>query len=204
MKNRSLMDAEPQEIAVMSDRVKDDGLGYIDPYGMKITDNEPSVNIINISAGFRGFHEPLAELMLSIREVGVLPVVAVGNDGFDVARSPGNCHAVVSVGAINSAKVVTLFSGNGAYNYKMQEYKVPRVVAPGAKVYSCVPSGGYEAWDGTSMAAPIVAASAALIISKYENITVPGLVSLLYEKCERLRAVPDHRQGYGLVKVDKL
>lgn len=41
----------------------------------------------------------------------------------------------------------------------------PDVAAPGANIYSAVPGGGYEFWDGTSMATPHVAGAAALMIA---------------------------------------
>lgn len=41
----------------------------------------------------------------------------------------------------------------------------PDVAAPGANIYSSVPGGGYEFWDGTSMAAPHVSGAAALLVA---------------------------------------
>jgi subtilisin family serine protease len=45
------------------------------------------------------------------------------------------------------------------------------VFAPGFKIKSTVPGSGYEEFDGTSMAAPVVSGLAALIMSYYPELT---------------------------------
>ena len=58
--------------------------------------------------------------------------------------------------------------------------------------------GGYEAWDGTSMATPIVSGIAALLIERYRDMTVSELQEALFARCKDLGASSD-RQGHGLV-----
>jgi subtilisin family serine protease len=79
-------------------------------------------------------------------------------------------------------------------------YEVPDLVAPGEGVYSSVIGGGYEAWDGTSMATPVVSGVAALILEKYPKIRVTDLVEELLTTCKDLKQNAD-RQGKGLVQV---
>jgi subtilisin family serine protease len=60
--------------------------------------------------------------------------------------------------------------------------------------------GGYEAWDGTSMATPVVSGVAALILEKDPNLTIPELEDVIFDTCLDLR-LPVERQGCGLVQV---
>ncbi|MGH9133104.1 MAG: S8 family serine peptidase, partial [Ilumatobacteraceae bacterium] len=60
-----------------------------------------------------------------------------------------------------------------------QVYEVPDLVAPGKDVYSSVRGGGYEAWQGTSMAAPIVSGLAALVLERQPELPVIELMELL-------------------------
>ncbi|MEB3151685.1 MAG: S8 family serine peptidase [Sphaerospermopsis sp.] len=76
-------------------------------------------------------------------------------------------------------------------------------VAPGESVYSSVLGGGYEAWNGTSMATPIVSGVAALVLEKYnKNISVLNLLDEILTNCKDL-GLDKERQGKGLVQVPK-
>jgi subtilisin family serine protease len=74
-------------------------------------------------------------------------------------------------------------------------------VAPGEGVFSCVMGGGYEPWDGTSMATPIVSGIAALLIEKYRDMTVSDLQEAILNSCKDL-GLPPQRQGHGLVQAN--
>ena len=45
-----------------------------------------------------------------------------------------------------------------------------QVAAPGDRIVSSVPGGGYAIWSGTSMAAPLAAGSAALVRAAYPSM----------------------------------
>jgi subtilisin family serine protease len=166
---------------------------------------QEDVQIVSISAGLVGYLGEMHSLMENIVAAGVLPVVAIGNEGRDRTRSPGNYRESLSVGAIRrsgSGYRVANFSSSGQIVADHHLYHTPDLVAPGEQVWSCVASGGYEAWSGTSMAAPIVAGLAARMIHRYPDITVLDLMESLFDNCRRL---PDHptRQGFGLIQSRK-
>ncbi|MEA5579637.1 S8 family peptidase [Anabaena sp. UHCC 0451] len=163
---------------------------------------QPEVNIVNISAGIPIFIDGISDLIDSLLAVGILPVCAVGNDGINRTDTPANCRGSLSVGAINSNYQVAAFSGSGTIAINNHQYQVPYLVAPGKVVYSSVMGGGYEAWDGTSMATPIVSGVAALILEKYQKITYLDLVNELLSTCKDL-GLDKERQGKGLVQVPK-
>jgi subtilisin family serine protease len=164
------------------------------------TGQQPDVQIVNMSAGIPGYVPEMLTAVAGLLSVGVLPVFAIGNEGRNKTRSPGNYAEALSVGASNARSRVASFSGGGAIVTDNHRTILPDLVAPGDAVYSCVMGGGYEAWDGTSMATPIVSGVAALVLEKYPTIRVTDLVEELLTTCKDLKQTED-RQGQGLIQV---
>ncbi|MEH2239716.1 S8 family peptidase [Nostoc sp.] len=159
------------------------------------------VNIANISAGLPTYADEMSDVIDTLLAVGILPVCAVGNNGRNNTRTPANCRSSISVGATNFNSKVASFSGSGRISVNNHSYDVPYLVAPGEGVYSSVQGGGYEAWDGTSMATPIVSGVAALILEKYsKQIPVLDLIDGLLTSCQDL-GHDKERQGKGLIQV---
>lgn len=158
------------------------------------------VAIVNMSAGIPGYVEGMEDAIADLVELGVLPVIAVGNEGRDRTRSPGNFNSVLSVGASTKSGAVASFSGSGTYTVDHQTYRVPDLVAPGQSVTSSVQGGGYERWGGTSMATPIVSGVAALIVQRHGDIPLLELTDALVDTCKDLGVSMD-RQGAGIVQV---
>ena len=93
------------------------------------------------------------------RAAGVLVVAAAGNDGVDIDAHPVWPASypqdnVVTVGATRSGDYRASFSNWGATSVDL--------FAPGDPILSTLPGGRYGWYHGTSMAAPHVAAAAAL------------------------------------------
>ena len=108
----------------------------------------------------------------------VLLVHAAGNDSKNVdseynfpcptyADGKGRANNVITVGASGDPK-------NGGLTAYFSNYgkKEVDVFSPGVKIYSTLPGGNtYGNLDGTSMACPVVAGIAALILEYYPNLT---------------------------------
>lgn len=76
---------------------------------------------------------------------------------------PSTAENVISVGAYDSrSNTPASFSGRG-YTWQYHQAK-PDLVAPGVNILSCAPDGLYTTRTGTSMAAPFVTGSAALLM----------------------------------------
>ena len=75
------------------------------------------------------------------------------------------------------------------------------ISAPGQDIYSTAMGGGYGSWSGTSMAAPIVAGTAALILALRPELTPAQVTSTLLASATDLGPVGrDIYYGHGRVE----
>ncbi len=155
------------------------------------------VKIVSLSLGFRGYVADLYPIMQRVRERGVLPVVAVGNEGPGTSRSPGNYDLVLSVGASDKNKRVAGFSSSQRFSRPVDPI-VPDVVAPGVDVISAVPGTGFMAMSGSSMATPHIAGLAALLWQAKPDATVDEIERSIFHSATRGRTLTEERAGRGL------
>jgi subtilisin family serine protease len=96
---------------------------------------------------------------------GIFPSFSNGNSGpgCGSSGSPGDYVQSYSAGAFDISNNIAGFSSRGASAFG-GELK-PNVAAPGVSVRSSVPSNSYASFSGTSMAAPHVTATVALMWS---------------------------------------
>jgi uncharacterized protein YkwD len=118
--------------------------------------------IINLSLGGSVGSQTLKDAIDSATARGVLVVCAAGNAGTSAPQYPAAYPNCLSVVATNGADTRASFSSYG---------DTVDIAAPGVGILSTVRGGGYEAWDGTSMAAPNVAGVAALVASANPPLT---------------------------------
>lgn len=102
----------------------------------------------------------LAPLIKELRNLGVLTVVAAGNDGATRVRAPACVDASIAVAATDKSNHLALDYPPPAQKGTNFSAKVD-VVAPGVNLVSSQPNGAFGAMTGTSMAAPVVSASIA-------------------------------------------
>ncbi|MGM0508667.1 MAG: S8 family serine peptidase [Fusobacteriota bacterium] len=94
---------------------------------------------------------------------GAVIVFAAGNSNDNADYySGGNYSKTISVGALDSNLRRASFSNYGS---------TVDIAAPGVNIISTWPNGRYNSIQGTSMAAPHVTGTAALLLSKYPNLT---------------------------------
>ncbi|RAM38369.1 S8 family serine peptidase [Arthrobacter globiformis] len=130
--------------------------------------------VINMSIGVRA-SRTLETAVNNAWSKGVVLVAAAGNGGNQTKIYPGAYPNVIAVAATDNRDVKASFSTYGA--------SWVDIAAPGVNVYSTFPnhkfvigtqnnrSFGYDVGNGTSMSAPIVAATAALAWSSHPGAT---------------------------------
>ena len=84
-----------------------------------------------------------------------------------------NYISVGATGELANEHLVASFSNYGKRSVDL--------FAPGVQVYSTVPDNAYEPLDGTSMASPVVAGVAALLLSYYPNLSPIQLRQILLD-----------------------
>jgi subtilisin family serine protease len=159
---------------------------------------ESSVRVLSMSLGWRGYNPTFLTITRRLRQQGVLPVFAIGNEGPGTSRSPGNYPETLSVGAIDRRRRVAPFSSSIHFNRDIDPDQ-PDVVAPGVNVISARPGGGYMSMDGTSMAAPHVAGLAALLWQAKPDASVDQIELAIRSTCVRLEHDEPLRYGNGLI-----
>jgi subtilisin family serine protease len=153
--------------------------------------------VLSMSLGLRGLWDDFRSLTQILRQQGILPVFAVGNEGPGTSRSPGNYSEALSVGAIARSREVASFSSSQRF-VRPDDPVVPDLVAPGVGIVSARPGGGFQSMDGTSMATPHVAGLAALLLEAKPTATVEELESALLSSCELQPGESPDRAGRGL------
>ncbi|MCR9121301.1 MAG: S8 family serine peptidase [Phyllobacteriaceae bacterium] len=180
----------------------DAGRGSLSEFviAMEYVGANTEIRILNMSAGKHGFEPRMRLLAGMIRRANVLAVVAVGNEGENTSRSPGNYPEVISVGASNRKDHVWASSGGGMLVIDDMQHTVPTLVAPGEAVCAISPVGNYWTSSGSSLATPIVSGVAALLLQEDPSLTAAALRKKLIDSCHNL-GVPKERQGYGRVQL---
>ena len=169
-------------------------------------------NIINNSWGSTlPSNDPFMEdIEQAWTDSGIFGVFSNGNSGPNCqsSGSPGSRTINYSVGAYDINNTIASFSGRGSG----QDGEIkPNISAPGVNVRSSVPNNSYASFNGTSMAAPHLAGTVALLWSAAPAMLgdVAGTRALLNETAtdhadSQCGGTADDNNVYGEGQLDAL
>ena len=143
-----------------------------------VSQHAAAFNVVaaNMSLGGQTFaaacdDQPYKPAIDSLRSINVATVIAAGNDasGSEIA-SPACISSAISVGSTDKSNQVSYFSNVASFL---------SLFAPGDGINSSVPGGGFAQLSGTSMAAPHVAGTWAIMRQAAPAASVSTILSAL-------------------------
>ncbi len=150
--------------------------------------------IVNMSFG-KGFSPDIKYVQEAIKYAhskGVLLVHAAGNDGSNTDEGQNfpndkfgkkeNWSNWLEVGASSWGGS----EGNFVGSFSNYGKKSVDVFAPGVAIYSTKPGNEYENSDGTSMASPVVAGMAAMLLSYFPDLNADQLKDIIIKSTRKL------------------
>jgi uncharacterized repeat protein (TIGR02543 family) len=180
----------------------------------EILQDDNRVDVINLSLGSEGYSTTENDLIQQIIAKGTIVVAATGNNGLDtdgtanMMNYPAGLANVIGVGSIGQSGIVSGFSTKNSS---------VDVVAPGELMVGL----RYETTDGylvhyadddeeyplngTSFAAPVVAAAAVIAKQRDKNIDAGAFLTAL-KRTSRAAGPPgyDTSYGNGILDIEKL
>ncbi|PSL40772.1 subtilase family protein [Planomicrobium soli] len=153
---------------------------------------ENGADIINMSLWTEEPSEALETAVQSAHENGVVMVAAAGNNGKSEPNYPAAYPEVISVGSTTANDELSSFSNYGP---------TIDITAPGSSIQSTLPGDSFGEMSGTSMASPVVAGVAALVLADDPKLTNLDIEKRLYETAKDLGA-PGKDDFFGNGRVN--
>jgi subtilisin family serine protease len=188
-KNGIGIDGIADNVKIMMIRAVPDGDEHDKDIALAIryaVDNGAKVINMSFGKGFSPEKQWVDDAVRYAQAKGVLLVHAAGNDANDIDtawnfpsaefKSDGKrASNWITVGASGDPKLGGLVAGFSNYGKKEVD-----VFAPGVKIYSTIPGGNtYGNAQGTSMASPVVAGVAALILEYFPTLSAEQVKSVI-------------------------
>lgn len=170
-------------------------------------------DVINMSFGSYA-HSAVVEQALQDAFGSSVLVAAAGNDAYPTLDAKetlmkGNMYPaaysyVIGVMAYDENEEIADFSN---WDYQMNYGAEYEIAAPGVSVYSTLPNSRYASWNGTSMAAPMVSAVAAILRSSlldkktYSSRYIMGQIVSATEDTIKFTSPLDKKKIYTYKKL---
>ena len=175
------------------------------------------IKVVNISVGTlqEGVEdELLVEAVEAAWDAGLTVIAAAGNmgPGEGTVTSPGSSRKVITVGAFDDENPAQApkgihmgYSGRGP---TVSCILKPEILAPGSGIVSCnskfrYTKKAYIVKSGTSMATPVVAGAAALLLERYPEMSNLE-VKIRMKACADDLGRPKNQQGWGKINLERL
>lgn len=168
---------------------------------------EMAPDVVNNSwGGGPGQDEWYMDAVDTWRAAEIFPTFSAGNDGpgEGTVGTPSNYPQSFSVAATNIDDELANFSSRGPGPY--EDDLKPNASAPGVNVRSTVPGSDYAAFNGTSMAAPHVSGTVALLRSADASLSVDDLEEILMNTArpqtdDTYPESPNYGYGHGIINA---
>lgn len=154
-------------------------------------------HVINCSWGSSSRSTAEAETIAAATALGSVIVCAAGNNNQNQGFFPAGYKGVLSVAALGYGDIKAWYSN---YHHSVG------ISAPGSSIYSTIPVNEYARYDGTSMASPVVAGVAAMVIKNFPNYSPLQVIEHLKattENIDSLNYLWKNKLGTGRVDAYK-
>lgn len=150
--------------------------------------------VINCSWGGGSESAFEREIINYVISQGCVLVASAGNEGNNLPRYPAAIEGVLSVAASTAANTAAYFTSFGPW---------VKISAPGVHILSTVVDGTYGAWQGTSMAAPVVTAVCGLVFKKHPDWTGSQVMTAVCSSADPIDDINgDYAGQIGLGRVN--
>ncbi|MGN7888411.1 S8 family serine peptidase [Dyadobacter sp. 22481] len=137
--------------------------------------------VVNMSLGSYDYSITLKDAVEELINADIPLVAAAGNDGLDIMQNPVYPATLNKVIAVANSDRFDNFSNTSNYSPSMC-----RIAAPGDDIYSTLPNYNYGYKSGTSMSAPFVTATIALLKGIDPQIALLDIIRKLDNGADRL------------------
>lgn len=164
-----------------------------------------NADVINMSLGGYQYDQGEKDAVDEAWNAGVVVVTSAGNDTETLLSYPGGFENTITVAAIqeNTSDTNPVEDMNTRLAY-FSNYGFVDVAAPGVNITSTTYDGSYQSgWNGTSMACPHVAGTAALILELHPTFTPDQVKRIIESTATDLgKTGRDQYFGSGLVNAN--
>lgn len=161
-----------------------------------------NVRVVNDSITAPGdpFSQPVSDEIDKLGEKGILFVTAAGNTGDD-NDTPAKRRYPCGYGRANELCVAATDTADRLPRWTNYGATTVDLAAPGAGVYSTLRNSAYGAISGTSMAAPLVTGTAALVLSRAPTLTPEQLKARILDTVDPLPTLEGLLRSGGRLNV---
>lgn len=162
-------------------------------------------NVINMSWGGPGYSATNQNLINSIHNMGIVLVAAAGNENITTPHYPSGYSNVISVASIDSDDQKTDFS-NFSSTVDVSSPGGYSVTGPSGLLSTTFNMGTYGYYDvmaGTSMASPVAAGLAGLILSVNPDLTPAQVEEVMKSTADNIDEInPDYIGMLGAGRIN--